>query len=169
MIPRKSERPSFSCPQHDAPSGKSASSQNMKAERIVLSFIAILIGLFVAGIVFFVFQITQNKDTEKKQVVSILPSPSPSPASTLLSIQSPENEAVVAEKMTTLEGKAPQGSTIIIATENGHSVSMAEDDGSFSEEVVLDSGVNIIHITAVMRDGNEESVTHTVSYSTESF
>jgi len=140
----------------------------MKAERIVLSIIAILIGLFVAGTIFFVYQITQNKNTEKKADVSILPTLSPTSAVSLLTITSPENESVTDQKTIELKGKAPANAIIIIATENGHNALSASDTGEFSEDISLDVGVNIIQITAIAGD-KEESTIHTVSYSTESF
>ena len=140
----------------------------MKAERIVLSIIAILIGLFVAGTIFFVYQITQNKNTEKKADVSILPTLTPTSAISLLSITNPENESVTDQKTIELKGKARANASIIITTENGHIASVATDTGDFSEEIILDNGVNILQITAIS-DGKEESIIHTISYSTESF
>ncbi len=140
----------------------------MKAERIVLSIIAILIGLFVAGTVFFVYQITQNKNTEKKEEISILPSPTPTNAQSILTITSPENESVTDQKTIEIKGKAPSNATIIISTENGHSSITVSDNGDFSEEISLDSGVNLVQITAISGE-IEESIIHTISYSTESF
>lgn len=150
-------------------SGKSAHDATMKAERIVLSIIAILIGLFVAGTVFFVYQITQNKNTEKKEEISILPSPTPSTTTSLLSVSSPENESVTNQKIIEIKGKGPRNATIIIATENGHHALRTSDNGDFSEEITLDSGVNILQVTALTDDGQEASIVHTISYSTESF
>ena len=141
----------------------------MKAERIVLSIIAILIGLFVAGIVFYFYQMANNKPEEKEHVISIIPSPSPETEQSFLFVTSPENESVSESKSVTLQGKAPSGSTIVVSTENGQYVVNAEQDESFSETITLDEGVNLINLTAIRPDGQEDSLIYTISYSTESY
>lgn len=140
----------------------------MKTERIVLSIIAILIGLFVAGIAFYFIQLN-NKPKGEEHVVSITTSPTPTPKSSFLSVTSPENESVSSSKSIQISGKAPAGSTVIISTENGQSVVVATPDGTFSDTVSLDEGVNLISVTALQQDGKKDNVIHTVTYSTESF
>ena len=108
------------------------------------------------------------KTQKKKADVSILPTLTPTSAISLLSITNPENESVTDQKTIELKGKAPANASIIITTENGHIASVATDTGDFSEEIILDNGVNILQITAIS-DGKEESIIHTISYSTESF
>jgi len=141
----------------------------MKTERIVLSVIAILIGLFVAGIVFYFFQMASTKPATKKQTNTPLPSPTPSAQEPNISITSPEDEIIVDTKSVKLEGKAPVGTTVVISMENGQNVVVPDSQGNFSDTVSLEDGVNLIHITAIHPNGKSESIVRTVSYSTETF
>lgn len=136
----------------------------MKAERIVLSLIAIFIGLFVAGVAFYFYQMASQKPPEKKQIISILPTPTLKPTPSLFSIDSPENEAVSDKKTITISGKS-QANTIVISTENGQDVITPDKSGAFSTTVTLDEGVNLIHLTAITDIGKEESRTLIQSYS----
>jgi hypothetical protein len=140
----------------------------MKTERIVLSVIAILIGLFVAGVVFYFFQMASTKPAKKKQT-STLPSPTPETKVPRISISSPEDEILVDTKSVKLEGKAPIGTTVVISMENGQNVVVPDSQGNFSDTVSLADGVNLIHITAVSPNGKSESIIRTISYSTETF
>lgn len=141
----------------------------MKTERIVLSSIAILIGLFVAGIVFYFLQVAGAKPDGQKHVISILPTPSPENTTSLLSITEPLDETLSLTKSVTLKGKSSVGATIVITSENGQQVVVADDNGSFSEKIILDEGVNLFQITSIEKGGKSESITYTLSYSTESF
>lgn len=142
----------------------------MKAERIVLSIIAVLIGLFVAGIVFFLYQMTMNKKPpETKHVISILPSPSVEQTQSFFSLDTPADQSVSSTNTITLSGKAPAGSHIVISQESGQDVVTATQDGTFSDQITLDDGVNLVHLTAIRPDGKEDSKTYTFSYTTENF
>lgn len=142
----------------------------MKTERIVLSVIAILIGLFVAGIVFYFFQMAGKKTTEKSQTVAILPTPTVSSDIADISISSPdEDEITLDSKSVKLIGRAPIGTTVVISQESGQDVVIPDSKGEFSKTLTLDDGVNLIHITALHPNGKSESIIRTISYSTETF
>lgn len=141
----------------------------MKTERTVLSVIAILVGLFVAGIVFYFFQMANAKPGTKKKESSLLPSPTPSTEAPNITITSPEEEIVVDTDSVKLEGKAPVGTTVVISMENGQNVVIPDTQGNFSDTLSLEDGVNLIHITAIHPNGKSESIIRTISYSTETF
>jgi hypothetical protein len=141
----------------------------MKTESIVLSIIGILVGLFVAGTAFYFFQVSQKKPEEKKHVISIQPTPTQASHDSFLTITAPEDEGVSMAKSVKLTGKAPAGSTVVIATEDGQDVVSVEEDGAFTSSLSLDDGVNLISITATKPNGVTDSQTRTITYSTENF
>lgn len=141
----------------------------MKTERIVLSVVAVLIGLFVAGIAFYFFQMAQKKPAPAKQEISILPSPTPEIELQGLSVTTPEDEAVLTEKSVEVSGKAKDARVVIISTEEGQTAVQPDAEGNFKDTITLSTGVNLIHVTAYQPTGKEISKTISVSYSTESF
>ena len=76
----------------------------MKQERVVLSFIMVLIGLLVAGVAFYFYQTT--KVIPDKSNTSNVISPTPTLKPTIfLSLSQPGNESVVASKTLKISGK----------------------------------------------------------------
>lgn len=140
----------------------------MKQERVILSFIMVLIGLLVAGAAFYFYQ--SSKTVSSKSTVSNIISPTPTPKpSVYLSITSPDNEIVVANKTLNISGKAPVSATIIIITDSDQLVFKPSSQGDFSTTVTLSSGFNLINIQAVLPNGETATVKRSVTYSTESF
>lgn len=144
----------------------------MKAEKVILSFIAILIGLVVAGGAFYAYQATKVvPETNKKIVTSnILPTPTPESIDTsYIAIDQPKDEQVIDKRTVTITGKTRSDAVIIVSSENTDQVAKPASDGSFSLTHTVGTGTTIIEITAVLPDGTEKSVTKTVTFSTESF
>ncbi len=142
----------------------------MKAERFILSFIAILFGLLVAGVAFYLYQMTRTvSPTSQTTTVTQNPTPTPDTSANFISIDSPVNESVVDKKTISVSGKTVANSTIIVSDGTTDDVVKPTTTGSFSLTQTLDDGTNIIQITVIFPDGTEKKVTRTVTYSTESF
>lgn len=144
----------------------------MRSERIILSFIAVLLGLVVAGATFYLYQMSSKPKTPKPKVITLQLSPSPTPPmsdTSDLTVTAPNDESVTDKKTITISGKTKANSTVLIATELGQDVVTASADGSFSDDFILDNGVNFIYVTAIFPDGQEKQVSKTVTYSTEDF
>src|SRR5664279_6209267 len=97
----------------------------MKKERVVLSFIAILIGLIAAGVVFYFYQMTKTVPPQKDNPIAIAPKTTPTPtpdSSNFLSIETPQDEQVFSKRVITVTGKTTKNSTIIVSTEDGDDV-----------------------------------------------
>lgn len=142
----------------------------MKTERLILSLVAIIIGILVAGGGFLLYQYTQQNTN--KTVTPITPQPSftPSPSPKVsLSISSPKDEDVVSTSQITVSGKTEPNTTVLVSTDSNDSVVTAGNDGSFSAKITLDSGENPIDIIAITPNGEKQEQVNTVTYSTESF
>lgn len=141
----------------------------MKQERVILSFVAVLIGLLAAGLAFYFYQSTKTV-SNPNQITLNAPSPTPTPRPTVyISLSNPNDETIVSSKTLTINGKTNPNATIIIYTSNNQQVIQPSTQGDFSTTLALDDGENLIKITSILPGGEITSVQRTVTYSTENF
>ena len=142
----------------------------MKSERIILSLIALFVGLLVAGGAFYIYQMTQQLPQDKSDTITIKSHPTPTPNSNdFLVIDSPKDEGLIDRKTITVSGKTIPGSTIIVSSESDDQVVKPAPTGTFSVTVTIDTGVNILSITAIFPDGTEKTIMRTITFTTEDF
>lgn len=145
----------------------------MKAEKIILSFVAVLVGLVAAGFAFYLYQTTRTLPPEESVPVTINPQTSPAVPtqsdSNVLTIDSPKDEEVFDKKVISIKGKSVKGATITISTLETDQVVKPADNGEFTLTQSIPDGTTELRITAIFPDGQEKKVTKTVTYSTESF
>lgn len=141
----------------------------MKIEKVIVSLIAVLIGILAAGAAFYFYQTTKVIPESKTKTISIVP-PSPIPKTTIfLTVDSPKDEDVVDKRVLAVSGKTIPDATIIISTQNLDQVITPASNGNFSSTLELDDGQNKIEITAIAPNGEEVKLVKTVTYSTENF
>lgn len=141
----------------------------MKTERVILSFIAVLVGILVTGSAFYLYQGTR-KSPEQKTKTIIISDPTPTPSqSVLLTIKSPTDEGVFSKKVISVEGTTEKDATIIIVTPVDQEVLTPAASGNFSTTVNIDDGQNFIEITAISPSGEETKMIRTVTFSSEDF
>lgn len=144
----------------------------MKAEKVILSFVAVLIGLIAAGIAFYLYQTTQKPNSPQIKNIAIVPSPTAAPLSDsehLFKIDNPKNEGVFDKKLIKVSGKTVKGATIIISTEDGDQVVTPAGNGDFTLTQTIPDGTTIVQFVAIFPDGTEKKETRTVTFSTETF
>lgn len=142
----------------------------MKAERLILSLIAIVIGLLVAGGAFYIYQITKQIPNSSAKPITIKTPATPTPnTNNYLIIDNPKNEEVVSKKTITVSGKTVPESTIIVSSESDDQVVKPTSGGTFTLTHTIGDGSNVVFITAVFPNGEEKTETRTVSYTTEEF
>jgi hypothetical protein len=141
----------------------------MKQERVILSFVAVLIGLLAAGLAFYFYQSTKTV-SNPNQITLNAPSPTPTPRPTVyISLSNPNDETIVSSKTLTINGKTNPNATIIIYTSGDQQVIQPSTQGDFSTTIAIDDGENLIKITSILPGGEITSVQRTVTYSTENF
>lgn len=144
----------------------------MKAEKVILSLVAVIVGLIAAGVAFYLYQMTKTIPPEKNKTLSvksqITPTPTPNNEN-FLNVEGPKDESVVNNKTITISGKTSPKATIIVSTENSDQVVVPATNGDFTLSDTIGNGTNMIQITAVFPSGEEKKVIRTVTYSTESF
>lgn len=141
----------------------------MKTEKVILSFIAVLIGLLVAGLAFYLYQTTKVVDTpQPKKTTNSLPTKTPE-KSFFLTIERPENEEVFERKSVPISGKTSPDATVIVSTSLAEKVLTASRNGSFTATIDIEDGQNVIEIISIAPNGESTKETRVVTFSTEKF
>jgi len=131
--------------------------------------IAIIIG-FGLGLVITFGIWTANKalketgpTTAPTEEVEVTPTPTPTLE---LVITSPENNTISEKEIIEVSGQTTPNAIIAITYPEGEKLFEADEDGSFSTEISLIGGDNLIEISAFNDEGDEATKTLTVVYST---
>lgn len=141
----------------------------MKTERLILSLIVIFIGLLVAGGAFYLFQLTKQIPNGANNI-TIKAKATPTPSSTnYLVIDTPQEESISKVKTITIAGKVVPKSTLVISNGTNDQIVEPSSSGSFSVTSSLDEDTTLFYITAIFPDGEEKTLTRTVSFVTEEF
>lgn len=143
--------------------------KDMKTEKIIISFIAILIGILFASVAFYFYQSTKTIPQSETKIAGTPTPTSKSGPAVFLAIDSPKNEEVVNKKTINIVGKTIPEAIVVISTENTDEVIKPVSNGNFSTTAVIDNGVNKIEITAIAPNGEETKIIRTVTFSTENF
>jgi hypothetical protein len=141
----------------------------MKQERVILSFIMVLIGLLVAGGIFYFYQSTKTVSPSTTTIVNrITPTPTPEPK-IYLSLNQPSDEQVVASKTLVISGKTNPEATLIVITGADQQVIQPTSQGDFSTTITLGDGQNLIELQSILPTGETTMIKRTITYSIENF
>jgi hypothetical protein len=142
----------------------------MKQERVILSFIMVLIGLLVAGALFYFYQSTKNVSPSTTGIVAEKSTPTPTPQPKIyLTLNQFSDEQVVNNKTFKISGKTNPDATIVIVTQGDQQILQPTSQGDFSTTTTLDNGQNIVKIQSILPGGETTQTQRTVTYSTEDF
>jgi len=141
----------------------------MKTERVLLSLLAVVIGLLVAGIAFFLYENTKNAPQSQTKTVSV-PTPTlTSKPSIFLILDQPKDEEVVSKKIISISGKTAADAIVSVITNNDEQVLAPTATGDFSTTTTIEDGHNLIEIIAIVPNGESTSISRTITFSTEEF
>lgn len=141
----------------------------MNSEKIILSIIALLAGLLVAGAGFYFYQSTKAITPSDNKSISITPPTPTSSESAFLTISSPQDEEVVDKKVITVSGTTRKDAVILISSNTADEVVVPAQNGAFTTTIAIEDDQNKIEITAILPTGEEITEIRTVTYSTENF
>lgn len=139
----------------------------MSKEKVILSSLAVMVGLSFAALGFYFYQGARFEEQSNGIIVNA-PSPTPKP-NIYLEISEPQDESVSDTKLITVSGKTKAGSIVVILTEDEEQVVNPTELGDFTASITLADGENLIQITAIAENGESVSIDRIVTYSTESF
>lgn len=141
----------------------------MKKEKLILSFIATLLGLLVAGVAFYAYQATKTiRPNNTKAISFVSPTPSPAP-SVFLTIDRPKDEEVVNSKILVVSGRSTSNAVVVVITDSSEDVITPSLSGDFSTTVNLDDDQNVLEIISIAPNGESVTIKKTVTYSQEEF
>ena len=83
-----------------------------------------------------------------------------------ITIDSPENQAIVSNSKVTIKGSTNSKSTIIITTNTNNYTTHADNAGNFNTEIEIDSGTNQIQIDSIDSNDNQSTAKLIITYST---
>lgn len=142
-------------------------------EKVIIIFIALIIGLFVTTIGFYLYQSTKtiSEKVEVKKTPTPIAEISPiqQQSKNFILIDEPNDEAVTNTRTIQVKGKTNPENTIVISSNSDESIGTASTDGSFSMSVTIDAGTNDLTIRAISPNGEEVKDERTISFSTEDF
>jgi len=142
----------------------------MRKEVILAIVGGVALGLLVIGGLWWANKTTTEEDLtvpSPTPAVSQSPTVALAPTSSLpLEIKSPEDESIIEEEKTTLEGKTAPESVVVVIYPEGENIVEADEEGNFETEITLVGGTNEIKITAYDKEGNQVEKSLTLVYST---
>lgn len=147
----------------------------MSKEKIVLAIVALLLGLSVAGGGFYIYQMTRTineEDTQPKPTViadQTKQLDQDSDNTNYITIDQPKDEGVFDKRTITISGKATPAATIIISTRASDQVIKSNQNGDFTTSLSIEEGTNLLSFTAIYPNGEEKTLTRTVTSTTEDF
>lgn len=145
----------------------------MKAEKVILSFVAVFVGLIAAGIAFYLYQTTQTIPTDQTKPsatkVAIQPTKVPANNTDVFTVETPNDEQVFSQKLITIKGTAVKGATITVSTDDADQVLQPADNGDFTLTQTIPDGTSLIEFRAIFPDGTEKKIDRTVTFSTTNF
>jgi len=135
-------------------------------------FLAIIVGIIVGlGITFGVYTLRQ-RFLPNKTVQEITnsreqnPSPTPGVEQKNLTIQQPENNLLTDQSEVKIVGRTIPNSYVTILTQGKEAITVADQDGDFAHDIILELGGNRVTVVASLPDGQQEEVVLSLVYST---
>ena len=104
--------------------------------------------------------IPTNADANSPKTQTVTPVPE------AITINSPEPNTLVASDKLSISGIAPKNSNIIIVTPSNSFMGKSDDNGKFQIAITLDSGLNIVKITAIDQENIQKDTSINITYST---
>ncbi len=144
----------------------------MKAEKVILSFIAVFVGLIAAGVAFYLYQTTKIIPDQPKpsatKVATQQATPTPS-GSDIFILDTPQDEQVFDKKLITIKGTTVKGATVIVSTSDNDQVVQPADNGNFTLTQTIPDGTSMVEFSVIFPDGTQKKIERTVTFSTENF
>lgn len=125
---------------------------------------AIIFGIILGAIILFGIKLANNSVSSltSGNESTATDAPTPSPARKSFEIISPQNHAVLTDKVITLLGRADPSTSLAIISESDDLLLESSPEGTFSAEINLIAGENTLTVTTLLKDNLTESQTITV-------
>lgn len=125
---------------------------------------AIIFGIILGAIILFGIKLANNSVSSltSGNESTTRDAPTPSLARKSFEIISPQNHAVLTDKVITLLGRADPSTSLAITSESDDLLLESSPEGTFSAEINLIAGENTLTVTTLLKDNLTESQSITV-------
>ena len=142
----------------------------MNKEKLLLITGAVLIGIIVSASTFFIYQYSKRiNEADIKKITIKGSDENENQASISLEVNEPMDEGVFDERVIKVIGKTSPNSTIVVVTEENEEGGVSAGNGSFSMDITLSDGENIIEVIAIAPNGEFIRERRIVTYTKEDF
>src|SRR3989344_2997108 len=141
-------------------------------ERILIVFIAGILGLLITTAGFFIYQSTKALPSDQPKSKTKIPLTLTTPFPTqlvALTINEPKEEAIVTNRSVAIKGKTDPQNTVIISSNQEDIVATPSKTGEFSATITIDAGINKIITQVVTPKGESFQDERVVTYTAEDF
>lgn len=142
-------------------------------ERIIIVFVAVIIGLVLTTVGYLLYQSFQNpsqNNSEPQQQTVNQPTATPSPdMSFYVTITEPKNESITNKRTITINGTTNPGNTVIVSSNQDDVIAEPKEDGTFSTSITINAGSNIIIARAMNSEGDIVEYSSVVTFVAEDF
>lgn len=135
---------------------------------------AIIVGFIIGLIITFGIYRAQQAYKQSVSLNSTEQTPSPTPVITMQNdtshrviVDEPLNQAVVLSESVTIRGKTTPNSYVTVVSESDEEIIQADDNGTFITPFLLESGINILTVTALTATQESAATEVTVIYQVE--
>lgn len=104
--------------------------------------------------------------TDLQMSTEVTTTPAISSTKTSINITSPENNAVLSNSKVSIKGDSLPNSLIVISTPTKTFNGKSNANGVFSINIELDSGINLIKISSIDSQDNQDEAELNITYST---
>ncbi len=151
----------------------------MNKDAVLATVIGFGVGLVIAGLVFLGPTLFKNLPHFSLPNLSFLsslvpknrgahPTPTPTPGTHALTVESPLPEAIEPKNETLISGNAPANAIVVLEGESNEAVVIATPQGAYAGKVSLGEGKNALRVTSY--SGKEvQTQSLTVYYTPENF
>lgn len=143
-------------------------------ERIIIVFVAVIIGLVLTTVGYLIYQSfqtpstppTDTTTTKSEQQTQLSPTPD---KSFFITITEPQPESITDKRTVTISGTTNPGNTVIISSNQDDVVAEPKADGTFSTSITINAGPNVIIARAMNDNGESVEETRVVTFVSEDF
>lgn len=131
----------------------------------IILFLVSLISLIFLGTIYYILNI--QGATEAKTYLSNTKAVTSEPTTLNLNLLEPDDDLLTFKSSVLISGKTLPFMDVLISSSSLDKVIKSKADGSFSMEISLDEGVNIVTILVFDSSAEQKSTSRTIYYSKE--
>lgn len=143
-------------------------------EKIIIVFVATVVGLLLTAGIYYIYQTTQAPAVVTDRMTlaaNVTPTPGQTreDSSKILIVSEPTDEEVVDRRTLQVKGRTTPDSTVVVTSGQEDVVGRASSEGDFAISIEISAGVNKIITRVIAPNGDTASDEKVVTYSTEEF